>query len=121
MPNHIHFIAEDDELGEKIRLFKSYSAKQILEHLKSVKKQRILNTLKDLKLEHKKGRNYQVWQEGYHPKCIFDDWSFERVLDYIHNNPVAAGYIEDARVWRYSSARDYYGSPGLIPLTLYRS
>nr|VFK81320.1 MAG: hypothetical protein BECKSD772D_GA0070982_13071 [Candidatus Kentron sp. SD] len=27
-------------------------------------------------------------------------------IDYIHNNPVERGYVEDATHWRYSSARD---------------
>ncbi len=35
-------------------------------------------------------------------------------INYIHNNPVKRGYIEDATFWRYSSARDYDGVEGLI-------
>jgi putative transposase len=29
-------------------------------------------------------------------------------LDYVHNNPVAAGIVEKAEEYVYSSARDYY-------------
>ncbi|HEV7999545.1 MAG TPA: hypothetical protein VGP63_06685 [Planctomycetaceae bacterium] len=35
-------------------------------------------------------------------------------LEYIHNNPVARGYVDDPLHWRYSSARNYAGLPGLI-------
>ena len=35
-------------------------------------------------------------------------------LEYIHNNPVKRGYVELAEHWRYSSAGDYAGKPGLI-------
>ena len=35
-------------------------------------------------------------------------------LDYIHQNPVVAGFVEEPEHWIYSSARDYEGEKGLI-------
>jgi len=35
-------------------------------------------------------------------------------FDYIHDNPVKRGYVDDPVHWRYSSARDYAGQPGLV-------
>ncbi|MDD3774461.1 MAG: hypothetical protein PHV08_00725 [Sulfurovaceae bacterium] len=35
-------------------------------------------------------------------------------INYIHNNPVKRGYVDEAMHWRYSSARDYEGIKGLI-------
>jgi putative transposase len=35
-------------------------------------------------------------------------------LEYIHNNPVKRGYVDEAVHWRYSSARNYAGVPGLV-------
>ena len=35
-------------------------------------------------------------------------------LEYIHNNPVKRGYVDDPSHLRYSSARNYAGLPGLI-------
>ena len=35
-------------------------------------------------------------------------------LDYMHNNPVERGYVDEPAHWRYSSARNYLGLPGLI-------
>ena len=37
-------------------------------------------------------------------------------LDYIHYNPVKRGYVDVPEHWRYSSARDYLGQPGLIEI-----
>jgi len=37
-------------------------------------------------------------------------------IDYIHQNPVKRGYIEQPEHWRYSSARDYVGVDGLLPV-----
>jgi hypothetical protein len=34
----------------------------------------------------------------------------------IHNNPVEAMFVDNARDWLYSSARDYEGEKGLIDL-----
>jgi hypothetical protein len=35
-------------------------------------------------------------------------------LDYIHNNPVKRGYVDDHAHWRWSSARSYAGREGLV-------
>jgi len=32
----------------------------------------------------------------------------------MHNEPVERGCVDDAMHWRYSSARNYAGQPGLI-------
>ncbi len=39
-------------------------------------------------------------------------------LDYIHLNPVRAGYVANASDWLYSSAIDYSGGKGLIELDM---
>jgi len=55
---------------------------------------------------YKKDRTYQIWQEGYKPKLIQTDVMMINKINYIHNNPVKRGYIDEAIHWRYSSARD---------------
>lgn len=42
---------------------------------------------------------------------------FDKVLQYIHDNPVAAGFVDKAEDWKYSSARDFCGVKGLINLS----
>ncbi len=37
-------------------------------------------------------------------------------LAYIHQNPVEAGFVEGARDWKYSSAKDYQGEKGLLDM-----
>ena len=39
---------------------------------------------------------------------------FSGVTKYIHHNPVKRGYVDEAKHWRYSSARDYEGVDGLL-------
>jgi putative transposase len=42
---------------------------------------------------------------------------FHKTLDYIHNNPVEAGFVEKAEDWLYSSAGNFYGKKGFIELS----
>ena len=35
-------------------------------------------------------------------------------IQYIHQNPIKRGYVDEASHWRYSSTRDYEGLIGLI-------
>lgn len=39
--------------------------------------------------------------------------------DYIHENPVIAGWVEDAEDYLYSSAGDYVGKKGLVNLDMW--
>jgi hypothetical protein len=43
---------------------------------------------------------------------------FRQKLDYIHNNPVRRGYVDDPSHWRYSSYRNYIGLPNLLEVEL---
>ncbi len=42
---------------------------------------------------------------------------FDKTLDYIHQNPVIAGFIIKEEDWKYSSARDFSGMKGLVQLS----
>ncbi|MEX0721539.1 MAG: hypothetical protein WD059_12785 [Balneolaceae bacterium] len=60
-----------------------------------------------------------VWQEGLHPKQIFTGEIAEQKVDYIHFNPVKAGFVNSPLHWRYSSAMNYAGGDGLIPVSIF--
>ena len=83
-------------------------------YLKDQNAETILRLLRYFKLMHKKDRDYQLWQEGSHPQAIQSDDMMRQRLEYIHNNPVKRGYVDDPNHWRYSSARNYAGTPPLI-------
>ena len=63
---------------------------------------------------HKRDREYRFWQEGAHAEMIFSEAVMREKLNYIHRNPVKRGYVDSPEHWRYSSARNYLGEPGLI-------
>lgn len=37
-------------------------------------------------------------------------------LNYLHDNPVRAGFIPEAKHWLWSSAYDYQGGKGLLDI-----
>jgi hypothetical protein len=43
---------------------------------------------------------------------------FSKTLDYIHNNPVNSGLVEDAAAYIWSSAKDYMGKNGMVLVTM---
>lgn len=75
--------------------------------------------LKQFKKTHKVGRTYQFWEEGIHPKQLTTVDMVNQKMAYLHNNPVKSGFVSDPADWRYSSASDYLGGKGLIPVTLF--
>jgi len=117
LENHLHLIASAKDLSKEIGDFKSFTARQIIDYLEQCGARTLLQELEYYKLRHKKDSRYQLWQEGSHPKAIDSDEMMVQKLDYTHNNPVRRGYVDEAVHWRYSSARNYEGLPGLIPVT----
>jgi len=119
MENHWHIIAQGDELSEKMRHFKSYTAKEIIKIFKQNNRTHLLRQLRHAKLRHKTESTHQVWQESFHPQQIIGDNMMIQKLEYIHDNPVKRGYVDQPTDWRYSSARNYAKLESLIPITLY--
>ena len=39
-------------------------------------------------------------------------------MNYLHENPVKAGFVEHPDDWLYSSARDYAGKKGLLDIVI---
>ena len=79
----------------------------------------ILDQLAFYKKAHKGERAYQFWQEGVHPEIIQGEDMMRQKIDYIHQNPVKRGYVDQATHWRYSSARNYENDVGLIDICKY--
>ncbi|MGB3226318.1 MAG: transposase [Desulforhopalus sp.] len=116
LENHMHCILQAPDLRRQVHDFKAFTAKEILRYLEQNKAQKILEQLALFKKSHKTDSNYQLWEEGSHPQLIQNEDILRQKLDYIHLNPVKRGYVEDAVHWRYSSARNYQGQAGLIPV-----
>jgi REP element-mobilizing transposase RayT len=117
LENHVHFIASAGNLAKEVGDFKSYTARRIIDHLGERRVQTLLDGLEYHKSRHKTDREYQLWQEGSHPKVIDSEAMLRQKLEYIHQNPVKRGYVSDPVHWRYSSARNYAGMEAGVSVT----
>ena len=61
-------------------------------------------------------KSRQFWQQNNKP---IEPWSphvIDQKVDYIHFNPVEAGFVNEPEHWKYSSAIDYSGGKGLLEI-----
>ncbi len=118
LENHLHLIAQSHQLDKDIARFKSYTSRALLAYLQEKRVKSILDQLAFYKKAHKGDRQYQFWQEGVHPELIQSEVMMRQKIEYIHHNPVKRGYVDEPEHWRYSSARDYVGVPGLLEVQI---
>lgn len=123
MSNHVHLIAsaENKDLSKLIGTLKSFSNKRIIESMyydKESRREWMLDLFQKARLRHQRNSNYQVWTHENHAlECFDPDFTTTRIL-HIHENPVRAGIVETADQYLYSSAKDYAGKKGLIPVVV---
>ena len=86
MPDHLHLLltpSTTTSLEKVIQLIKGGSSHRI-----------------------HKGRNQrmEIWQVGFYDWTIRDHIDWQAKIEYIHDNPVRAKLVENAKNWPYSSA-----------------
>ncbi len=58
--------------------------------------------------KNKNNYRYQFWQHENHPILLNNTNIHTQRLNYLHENPVRAGFVTEPQQWLYSSAVDYY-------------
>ena len=62
---------------------------------------------------------FRFWEPGSgHDRNVIDKKGLLNMIEYIHNNPVRRGYVDDPAHWRYSSYRNYQGEEGILPVEI---
>ena len=110
MPSHLHWIIQVDNangsVSDIMRDIKKYSAWDPMEAIEKDKKERLIkifkNEAKSIKLQKRK-----FWMSRFYNEEIINAEMFKTKLEYIHNNPVKAGLVEDQVDYKFSSARNY--------------
>ena len=100
MSNHIHLLIRSDigKLSDTIREFKSYTAKQMLLAVQLEPESRrdwMLNIFEFAAKQHKRNEKYQVWTHENHAELIYSNTFIDQKINYIHDNPVRAGIVEN--------------------------
>jgi REP element-mobilizing transposase RayT len=86
MPNHVHVFIET---------YSGYALDKILHSWKSFTAQRANELL---------ARAGPFWARDYYDRYIRDEQHFMRIVAYIEENPVKAGFVKSAEEWKFGSA-----------------
>ena len=125
MTSHIHLIIGANSLLplegiiRDLKAFTSRHIRKILEDDGQVKESRawMLKRMYYAGKYNGNNKDFQFWQQHSHPIELSSAALIEQTLDYIHLNPVAAGFVDIPEAWTNSSARDYAGiAKGAIEL-----
>ncbi|MDX5421352.1 MAG: transposase [Hymenobacteraceae bacterium] len=118
MTNHIHLICSAPNLSDVMRDLKKYTSRFLIDAIKSNSKESRKNWL--LWMFRSAGEKsashgeHQFWQLGGHYVELSSNELMEQRLEYLHQNPVKAGFVEEPEQWYYSSARNYAGEKGRL-------
>jgi len=124
MTNHIHLImsSKHGDLSGLVRDFKKYTSKQIL----SIISNNPIESRKEwLEIVFKYHAKYnmragekQLWTHENHAVELSTNEMIDTRLDYIHDNPVKAGWVENPEHYLYSSSRNYSDVDYLIKINM---
>jgi REP element-mobilizing transposase RayT len=122
MTNHVHMIisSNKEELSAIMRDMKSFTStslrKAINDNPNESRKDWMLKIFTDAGMKNNNNIDFQLWQQHNHPILLDSNYLMQQKLDYIHQNPVKSGIVENEKDYIYSSARDYCDMPGLIKI-----
>ena len=115
MSSHVHMIigTEKDDMQDIVRDMKRHTSielrKAITENPQESRQDWMLKIMKYAGLNNSNNSGFQLWRQDNHPIELFTPQVIHQKLDYIHNNPVVSGFVENPEDYLYSSAKDYYG------------
>jgi putative transposase len=111
MPDHIHFLfgPEDGQVKRFLARFKpgvTLKLDALAAHNGREKERAWLA---------EKGKR-ELWQDSKHSLPIYSPGWIREKIEYIHNNPVKSGLVENTGDFPFSSFRNYYPESGAVPL-----
>lgn len=119
MSNHVHLIvgaANGHNLADIMRDHKKYTAKQIIraieEHGGESRREWMLRAFREAGAANSNNTTYQFWRQDNQPLQLDTNEEIDGRVEYIHDNPVAAGLVAEPHEYLYSSAC----KPGMLKL-----
>jgi len=108
--SHIHLIVQKEEgkLSEVIRDFKSFTAKSIIDCISTntfeSRREWMIYLFRYFAKTSRQNKEFMFWQKTNHPTELNTSEIFDQKLEYIHQNPVEAGIVDQPENYIYSSA-----------------
>ena len=126
MPSHLHLIFSASEYNPEVVLgrFKEHTSKQLIraisENVQESRREWLLWMFKRAGSKSSNNTSYQFWQHNNKPIEVWSAAVIDQKADYLHNNPVEAGFVNEPHHWKYSSAIDYAHGKGLVEIYHYK-
>lgn len=123
MSNHVHLIASvpGGSLSDVLRDMKQFTAKSFLKAIETEPESRRDWLLREFGFAgrmNSRNKHFQIWTHDNHPVELSSNAMMEQRLEYLHQNPVRAGWVSKPEDWLYSSAGTYAGFDGLLEVVL---
>ena len=126
MTNHVHMVISRNAgvlLEDIMRDMKKFTSYTIIAAIKNNQaeshREWLLELFGKAGQENSNNTTYQFWQQDNHPILCGSPEVLKEKINYIHQNPVRAGFVEKAEDWIYSSAGDYIlNRRGLVEIVL---
>jgi REP element-mobilizing transposase RayT len=127
MTNHLHLVvrAKDGFLLEDImRDYKKFTSKAlikaIIDNPQESRKEWLLKGFRISKTTDASEvkESYRFWQDGNHPIELCTNEVIDEKINYIHKNPIKAGFVCREQDFLYSSAVCYAGEKGLLNIDI---
>lgn len=124
MPSHVHLVfrAKENNPGVLLKELKTFTSKKmqaaIDENIQESRKEWLLWMMERAGLKNSNVKNRQFWQQHNQPIELWSPAVIDQKINYIHNNPIEAGFVLEPEHWKYSSAIDYAGGKGVLEIDL---
>ncbi len=124
MPSHVHLIirSETNQLEDIMRDMKKFTSKKLVEtiheRLQESRREWMLRMFRQAGEANSNNTEYQVWQQHNQPIELSTNEMIDQRLDYLHANPMKAGFVTKPEHWLYSSAKNYAGLQKMLDLEL---
>ena len=119
---HLVFRSLKEKPEDLIGGFKSVTARKLIrlieENPQESRREWLLNAFKKAGAANSNNSRNQFWQQHNRPIELWSLPVMQPKIDYTHENPVVAGFVENDYEDLYSSARDYCGLKGLVKVII---
>ena len=90
--------------------------KAISENPKEGRKEIFLERFEQAGRINSNNRKYQFWRQDNKPIELWSNDVIDQKIDYVHNNPVEAGFVKHPEDYLYSSAKYYIENQGILEI-----
>lgn len=124
MPSHIHLIFRvgSGHPAQVLGRFKEYTSKALRDaitgNVQESRKEWLLWMMERAGQKSSNVSMSQLWQHHNKPVELWRPQVIDQKVEYIHANPVVAGFVAEPWHWKYSSAIDYSGGKGVLDIDL---